>query len=102
MEAKEKAKELVHKFLPYADKKARPSALNSIIGQGSGIGAILANQSGITYNQKDLFKSAKECALLAVDEILDVLGDVGVYSFADPNVAIYWEEVKTEIKRLVV
>lgn len=42
----------------------------------------------------------KQCATIAVDEILDVLGNVGVYSFADPKVTAYWEDVKAEIERL--
>jgi len=47
-------------------------------------------------------QAAKECAIIAVDEILDILGDVGVYSFADPKVTTYWECVKAEIEGLVV
>lgn len=45
-------------------------------------------------------QSAKQCALLAVDEILDVLGGWGVYSFADIKVTSFWEDVKLEIKKL--
>ena len=41
-----------------------------------------------------------QCATIAVDEILDVLGNVGVYSFADPKVTAYWEDVKAEIERM--
>lgn len=47
-------------------------------------------------------QAAKECAIIAVDEILDVLGNVGVYSFADPKVTTYWEGVKTEIEGMAV
>lgn len=47
-------------------------------------------------------QAAKECSIIAVDEILDVLGDVGVYSFADPKVTTYWEGVKAEIEGMVV
>lgn len=45
-------------------------------------------------------KYAKECALICCNEILDVLGGEGVYSFADPKIAIFFEEVKTEIQKL--
>ena len=44
--------------------------------------------------------SAKECAIIAVDEILDVLGGAGVYSFADSKVTDFWEEVKQQINLL--
>jgi hypothetical protein len=43
---------------------------------------------------------AKQCALIAVDEIINVLGSAGVYGFADDKVAEYWEEVKEKIKQL--
>jgi len=49
---------------------------------------------------EDKLESAKQCALIAVDEILDVLGGSGVYSFADSNVSVYWEVVKKEIEQL--
>ena len=45
-------------------------------------------------------EEAKKCALIAVDEIIDVLGGSGVYSFADIKVSEYWEEVKKEIEKL--
>jgi hypothetical protein len=38
----------------------------------------------------------KECALIAVDEILDAI--IGTYDFDIINE--YWEEVKQEIKKL--
>lgn len=47
-------------------------------------------------------QAAKECSIIAVDEILDVLGGAGVYSFADTKVTTYWETVKAEIEGLVV
>lgn len=99
MEAKEKSKELISKFLLHADKKARPSAMSNPISQRSNIAALLSNQSGVTYNVKDLLDSAKQCALIAVEEILDILGGAGVYSFADEKVSEYWEQVKKEIKK---
>ena len=48
-------------------------------------------------DEKDL---SKRCALIAVEEIIDVLGGAGVFSFADPSVTQYWEQVKQEIERL--
>jgi hypothetical protein len=47
-------------------------------------------------------QAAKECAIISVDEILDVLGGIGVYSFADTKVTTYWETVKAEIEGMVV
>lgn len=43
---------------------------------------------------------SKKCAKIAVEELLDVLGGAGVYSFADDKVAEYWNQVKTEIEKL--
>jgi len=43
------------------------------------------------------FVLAKYSAKIAVNEILDVLGGGGVYSFADIKVSEYWEKVKDEI-----
>lgn len=40
--------------------------------------------------------AAKQCALIAVDEILDVLWDNGTTS----NYYKYWQEVKNEIEKL--
>jgi hypothetical protein len=42
----------------------------------------------------------KQCALIAVDEILEVLGEEGVYLYADSKFEIYYKEVKQEIKKL--
>jgi hypothetical protein len=41
---------------------------------------------------------AKQCALICVEEIIDVLGGAGVYSFADEKISEYWEEVKLKIQ----
>lgn len=40
------------------------------------------------------------CALIAVYEILEVLGGAGVYGFVDPKVEQYYENVKHEIEKL--
>jgi hypothetical protein len=71
----EKAKELVDKFKTYAD-----------------------------WNGFDLKRgliNAKQCALIAVDEILDIIEDDG-FTFAeyhDKKTIEYWFEVKQEIER---
>ncbi len=41
---------------------------------------------------------AKQCALIALDEILDVIVTIYDYDFEKLNP--YWEEVKQEIKNL--
>ena len=43
---------------------------------------------------------AKQYALIAVDEILEVLGEEGVYLYADSKFEIYYKEVKQEIEKL--
>jgi ribosome biogenesis GTPase A len=42
------------------------------------------------------FKDAKQCALIAVDEILNVI--IGSYDYELEN--NYWQEVKKEIEKL--
>lgn len=44
------------------------------------------------YNQKDNLNKAKQCALIAVDEILNIL-------FQHYKID-YWKEVKREIEKL--
>ena len=67
MTPKEKAKELVDKFMEYSDA---------------------ADEHGF----------AKQCALIAVDEIMDA---IDWHGFETPNKEIeYWEEVKQEIQKL--
>ena len=88
MTPKQKAKELVEKFIKYADKGAQLKT-----NEHTGRTGIFIPAYRSEYN-------AKQCATIAVDEILDVLGNVGVYSFADPKVTAYWEDVKAEIENL--
>jgi hypothetical protein len=45
---------------------------------------------------EDANEDAKQCALIAVDEILNVI--VGIYDYESLNP--YWEEVKQEIEKL--
>lgn len=46
----------------------------------------------------DTTPNAKQCALIICNEIIDVLGGEGVYSFADDKVSEYWEQVKKSIE----
>jgi len=57
------------------------------------------NPSGDTYLYGILeHESAKECALIAVDEILEA---INWHEFETPNKEIeYWEKVKQEIENL--
>jgi hypothetical protein len=65
------------------------------------------------YNVKDpmngypmCFDTAKQCALIAVDEIissspsLPILGDGGIYGEDIELSTKYWQEVKQEIEKL--
>ena len=50
------------------------------------------------------FYDAKECALIAVDEIIFYLPSVDIYPYfaqkLSPRVKEYWQEVKQEINKL--
>jgi hypothetical protein len=65
MKAKEKAKELVDKFYPRA--------------------------TSYSLDGKNQNENAKQCALIAVDEIIDIVKHIDVDS------EDYWKEVKQEI-----
>lgn len=86
MTPKEKAKELINKYLllpidfPYNDTQD---------GQCIGSGYMLYN-------------SAKQCALIAVDEIirLDVFDCNDEWSDKDGDTREYWKQVKQEIEKL--
>lgn len=43
------------------------------------------------YNSSDIFKTAKQCALIAVDELINHCHVVNI---------VYWQEVKHEINLL--
>lgn len=66
MTPKEKAKDLIQKFAPYAD------------------------QGEFLIGSDDNVSCAKQCALIAVEEILK----------GDHLSLSYWQEVKTEIKKI--
>lgn len=79
MNAKEKAKELVDKFYPHA----------------------MVNSSGFLVSNEDtVIKSAKQCAIICVDEIIKS----NPHRYATDTWVIlnidYWKEVKTEIQNL--
>jgi hypothetical protein len=69
MTPKEKAEQLINAFLPHVRWK---------------------------MGQEDVIQRAKECALVAVDEILNVT--VGLTDFTDDF--DYWQKVKQEIEKL--
>ena len=76
MTPKEKAEELVNKFIKPTIK------WNPVNGVGY-------------YND---LNSAKECALVAVDEILNMVDDT-LRGWIDADIIAYWEEVKYEIEK---
>ena len=78
MTPQEKAKELVDKFYQYANEEF-DDKLNEYPGQ------VLSERRKIRK------ESSKQCALIAVDEILNVIDNFEM---------IYWEEVKQEIEKL--
>lgn len=75
MTAEEKAQELVHKFA---------FILKETKGQ---------TEDGFFYN----IKHAKQCALLAIDTMEQYLT---MSYMLDPNLQIYWQQVKNEINNL--
>ena len=82
MTAKEKAKELVDKFIQYSD--ALPDDIDWL--------------NPVEYSEEKEFSSAKQCAIIAVDEIIashyKVL--IGVHD----TMLDYWVDVKREIEKL--
>jgi hypothetical protein len=78
MTPKEKAEELVEKYMPHI---AGADRYNTTLG---------------IYN-KDI---SKQCALIAVDEILNAISS-NMYDEEEYNkVNDFWQEVKTEIEKL--
>lgn len=78
MTPKEKAKELVNKFIDYAD--AVPEDYDWM--------------DPVSHCDEKQLTSAKQCALIAVDEIYNS----GLLIFVDDEQ--YWHEVKQEIEKL--
>ena len=54
----------------------------------------------IDANADSWGKEAKQCALIHVNGVIDVLGSAGVFGFADDKVSEEWESIKTEIEKL--
>ena len=81
MTPKEKAKELVDKFY-----QRFPLKMNVITRKGD-----------LSW-EYDNWKEAKECALIAVDEIMKAVGWEKMELGVDRD--NYWEEVKQEIEKL--
>jgi hypothetical protein len=55
------------------------------------------------YNSSEVFYAAKQCALIAVDEIISCLDDDDLYIQGESNIDAYinyYKEVKAEIDNL--
>lgn len=85
MTPKEKANELIYKFHDYSDSNYGANRFEK-----NWHGNVLAGERKVRK------KSAKQCALIAVDEILKV---VSVYNDSQVEV-IYFKEVRKEIENL--
>ena len=79
MTPKEKAKELIEMFIFFASNEG-------------------TTEDGFIYSDEMQMFNAKQCALIAVDEMLGLGSMVG--SDLSDLFYIYWEEVKQEIKNL--
>jgi hypothetical protein len=77
MTPKEKAKELVERFSEYSHTE------------------FISYRGG--YQLDTQIQNAKQCALIAVDEIIKLVSDDLDLYYKD---CIYWEEVKSEIQAL--
>jgi hypothetical protein len=76
MTPKEKAQELVDKYIQYSQLEIGYQGITSRI------------------------HSAKKCAIIAVDEIIKLLVDLSDGNFTYVNDVIYYQEVKHEIGKL--
>ena len=83
MTPKEKAKELVDKMHSQMPIKVIP------------IASTRENQLSCNIDLKGSLKNAKQCALIAVDEILEALPED-----YQNDIWSYWQEVKEEIEKL--
>ena len=84
MTPKEKAKKLFDKFYQYANEEFEDN-LNEYPGQV------------LSERRKVRKESSKQCALIAVDEILNVTAGLNGWIGGFQS---YWEEVKQEIEKL--
>ena len=79
MTPKEKAKELVDRFSEYSHTDF--------------------NYSRGGYQADTQIQNAKQCALIAVDEILQMV-DETMQGWLDADIIAYWKQVKEEIEKL--
>jgi hypothetical protein len=84
MTPQEKAEELVRKYVDLFKKS------DTCFGDCNN--TVACQQSW--YQCDEWYRHAKECALIAVDEILNVLNVIDNFEM------IYWEQVKQEIEKL--
>jgi hypothetical protein len=80
MTPKEKAEELVESFTSFSSNEA-------------------TTEDGFIYSEAIQLWNAKQCALIAVDEIINEYGTYYKIIVEDKQV-VYWEEVKQEIEKL--
>ena len=78
--AKEKARELVDKFEPYVIRYTQDDVV------------------GYLDQETPILEYQKQCALIAVDELIEVACDISDYDEAVTKE--YWQEVKQEIELL--
>lgn len=93
MTPEQKAKELIEKYIPYADKKATLVSNDDPFFVGH----------GIRYRTKDVRENAKQCAIITVDEILGL----SYFSYFnheptedDELYKNFWQQVKQSIQSL--
>lgn len=95
MNPKEKAKELVEKFIPFVDLSILPESTNTD-----------------EFESTPMMENSKQCALICVEEILnysDAVSSIsGVFhrhsvngNYVDADIENeWWRQVKTEIEKL--
>ena len=83
MTPKEKAKELIEMFIFFASNEG-------------------TTEDGFIYSDEMQMFNAKQCALIAVDEILNNFGLTcnGQTFFTEYRAVEFWQEVKKEIENL--
>ncbi len=88
IEPKDKAKELVEKFLPYS------TAMREVTL------TLLHNPAKVIVIDSDKqMENAKKCALILVEEIIESYNFANV-EYEDGKFLKYWAEVKIEIEKL--
>lgn len=88
MTPEEKAYELFDKFYEYADSNYVASEFEK-----NWHGNVLAEERKVRKN------AAKQCALIAVDEIIDANPNLKWFAKLEDSIK-YWKEVKQEIEKL--